>query len=102
MSIATGHAKKRRLSRTPVFSDLQIRQVANGDSASIAQWATSVAKDRGIRVRPRPNHEFIKAVSRLSDGVVELDPIEDLLVELGRVGVISAFQRGLLQVHYLR
>jgi hypothetical protein len=25
-----------------------------------------------------------------------------LLVELGRAGVISSYQRGLLQVHYLR
>jgi hypothetical protein len=51
---------------------------------------------------PQPNEQFIKAVSRLSDGIVDLDPAEELLVALGRAGVISALQRGLLQVHYLR
>jgi hypothetical protein len=49
-----------------------------------------------------PNDKFVKAVSRLSDGVVELDPVEELLVALGRAGVITSFQRGLLQIHYLR
>jgi hypothetical protein len=49
-----------------------------------------------------PNHQFVKAVSRLSDGVVDLDPVEELLVALGRAGVLTSFQRGLLQVHYLR
>jgi hypothetical protein len=44
----------------------------------------------------------VKAVSRLSDGVVDLDHVEELLVELGRAGVFSSYQRGLLQVHYLR
>jgi hypothetical protein len=53
-------------------------------------------------VRRRPKDEFVKAVSRLSDGVVDLDPVEELLVALGIAGVISSFQRGLLQVHYLR
>jgi hypothetical protein len=89
-------------SKAPIFSDQQIRQVANRDAASIAKWALAVAKERGIRVRPRPNEQFIRAVSRLSDGVVDLDPIEELLVALGRARVISPFQRGLLQVRYLR
>ena len=51
---------------------------------------------------PHPNHQFVKAVSRLSDGVVELDPVEELLVALGRAGILTSYQRGLLQVHYLR
>jgi hypothetical protein len=88
--------------KTPAFSDQQIRQIACSDSASIARWTQRVAQERGIRVRPRPNDKFVKAVSRLSDGVVDLDPVEQLLVALGRAGVISSFQRGLLQVHYLR
>jgi hypothetical protein len=45
---------------------------------------------------------FAKAVSRLSDGVVELDPVEETLVALSRAGVISGYQRGLLHVRYLR
>jgi hypothetical protein len=84
------------------FSDQQIRQVANGSSQAIARWAESIAKQRGISVRRMPNDKFVKAVSRLSDGVVDLDPVEELLVALGRAGVITSFQRGLLQVHYLR
>lgn len=102
MSLMIRHNNGKTPARTAAFSDQQIRQVANKDAAAIAQWAFMVAKERGIRVRPRPNEQFIKAVSRLSDGVVDLDPVEELLVALGRARVISAFQRGLLQVHYLR
>lgn len=92
----------KRMAKTPVFSDQQIRQVAHSNSLNIASWARQVACERGIRLRPRSNDKFVKAVSRLSDGVVELDPVEELLVALGRAGVISSYQRGLLQVHYLR
>jgi len=88
--------------KTPAFSDQEIRQIANSDSVTIAQWTVSTAQERGIHVRRRPSDKFVKAVSRLSDGVVDLDPVEQLLVALGRAGVISSFQRGLLQVHYLR
>jgi hypothetical protein len=49
-----------------------------------------------------PYDKFVKAISRLSDGVVDLDPIEELLVVLGRNRIITSFQRGLLQVNYLR
>jgi hypothetical protein len=92
----------KRAPRSPIFSDQQIRQVAEGDSRMIARWARHAARDRGIRLRPRPNDKFVKAVSLLSDGVVDLDPVEELLVALGRAGVISSYQRGLLQVQYLR
>ena len=102
MSVTTRHKNGKTSFADPVFSDYEIRQVANKDAESIARWASAVAKERDIRVRPRPNEQFIKAVSRLSDGVVDLDPVEELLVALGRAGVISAFQRGLLQIHYLR
>ena len=94
-------ATKRAL-QSPIFSDDQIRRLANLDSGNIASWAHQVAQERGIRLRPRPNDNFVKAVSRLSDGVVDLDPVEELLVALGRAGVISSYQRGLLQVQYLR
>lgn len=92
----------KRVTRTPAFSDQQIRQVANSNSRAIACWARQVARERGVQFRPGPNHGFVKAVSRLSDGVVDLDPVEELLVALGRAGVISSYQRGLLQLHYLR
>jgi hypothetical protein len=99
MSVTSSHSST---ARSTVFSDQEIRQIAERDSASIARWTYRIAKQRGIRVRPRPNDRFVKAVSRLSDGVVDLDRVEELLVELGRAGVISSYQRGLLQVHYLR
>lgn len=102
MSVAIGQKEGKSPSRSHGFSDQQIRQVANSDPASIAQWTIQVARERGISARPHPNEQFIKAVSRLSDGVIDLDPVEELLVALGRAGVISAFQRGLLQVRYLR
>ena len=102
MSAASGVTVSKRSPRIPPFSDQQIRQIASGRSRVIAEWARSTAQQRGISVRRMPNHEFVKAVSRLSDGVVDLDPVEELLVALGRAGVITSYQRGLLQVHYLR
>lgn len=102
MSGSSSLTDTKRAPRTPVFSDQQILQVADSDPRSIASWARQVAEERGIRLSPRPNDKFVKAVSRLSDGVVDLDPVEELLVALGRAGVISSYQRGLLQVRYLR
>ena len=102
MSAATGVMVSKRSPKTPPFSDQQIRRIANGQSGLIAEWARSTARQRGISVRRMPNDKFVKAVSRLSDGVVDLDPVEELLVALGRAGVITSYQRGLLQVHYLR
>lgn len=102
MSVTTGLTGSKSSRKTPLFSDQQIRQIASGKPVAIAQWARSTASQRGIAVRRLPNDKFVKAVSRLSDGVVDLDPVEELLVALGRAGVITSFQRGLLQVHYLR
>ncbi len=102
MSDISSCTATKRVARTPAFSDSQIHQIATSNSRAIASWARQVARERGIRLRPRPNDRFVKAVSRLSDGVVDLDPVEELLVALGRAGVISSYQRGLLQVRYLR
>lgn len=102
MNAATVTTFSRRSTKTPSFSDQQIRQVATRSSSEIANWVQTTARQKGIAVRRLPNQKFVKAVSRLSDGVVDLDPVEELLVALGRAGVISSFQRGLLQVHYLR
>lgn len=102
MSVARSRENGKTSSKIPVFSDQQIREIATNDAASIAQWTFATAKERGICFCPGPNEQFIKAVSRLSDGVVDLDPVEELLVALGRAGVLSTFQSGLLQVNYLR
>jgi hypothetical protein len=102
MSDISSWTPTKRVARIPVFSDQQIYEVATSNSRTIACWARQVARERGIQLRPRPNDRFVKAVSRLSDGVVDLDPVEELLVALGRAGVISSYQRGLLQVRYLR
>ncbi len=102
MSATVGPTVPRRSPKSAAFSDRQIRQVANGNSEAIARWAEATAKERGISVRRMPNDKFVKAVSRLSNGVVDLDPVEELLVALGRAGVITSFQRGLLQLQYLR
>jgi hypothetical protein len=102
MDAATVVGFSRRSTKSPLFSDQQIRQVAGRSSNDIANWVKTTASQRGVSVRSVPNQKFFKAVSRLSDGVVDLDPVEELLVALGRAGVITSFQRGLLQVHYLR
>jgi hypothetical protein len=90
------------LSRTPLFSDQQIEQIAKGASVGIANWVRRMAEERGISPRRRPSDQFARAASRLSNAVTDLDPIEELLVALRRAQVITPFQRGLLQVHYLR
>src|SRR5580698_9030461 len=102
MGLVTSLVVTTRPSKSAAFSDQEIQQVALLDSQGIAEWTRSTAEERGVSVRRLPNHKFVRAVSRLSDGVVDLDPIEELLVALGRAGVISSYQRGLLQVHYLR
>src|SRR5579871_1609630 len=102
MSVTVGPRVPRRSPMSAEFSDHQIRQIAQGNSQAIAQWVESTAKRRGIFVQRMARDKFVKAVSRLSDGVVDLDEVEELLIALGRAGVITSFQRGLLQVHYLR
>ena len=66
---------------------------------AIANWVQTTARQGNISLL---NQKFVKASSRLSDGVVDLDPVEELLVALGRAGVINSFRHGLSQVHYLR
>ncbi|MBW4038038.1 MAG: hypothetical protein HIU91_04030 [Acidobacteria bacterium] len=84
------------------YSDQQIHRVAESGRDNIARWATLVASTRGVRLRRRSSHTFAIAVSRLSDAEVDLDSVEEILIALGQAGVITAFQRGLLQVGYLR
>jgi hypothetical protein len=88
--------------KAPLFSDQQIELVTKGPSVCIAKWVRSTAGERGISFRRMPADRFARAASRLSDAETDLDQVEELLVALRRAGVISTFQRGLLQVHYLR
>jgi hypothetical protein len=85
----------------PAFSDEDIRAIVEGGSPEIAAWARSTASERGITVTLGVLDDFVKAVTRLSDGA-ELDPVEELLVALSKAGLITSHQRGLLQLHYLR
>jgi c-di-AMP phosphodiesterase-like protein len=87
---------------TPAFSDQEIQQIANGTSTDIAKWVEAIARERNIYVRRMTSDRFARAVSRLSDAETDLDQVEELLVALGRLRVITPFQRGLLQVKYLR
>lgn len=88
---------------TPMYSDQKIKQIANGTSLGIAKWVRATAKAQNVSVRQRRlSDKFARAVSRLSDAEIDLDQVEELLVALRRSRVITPFQRGLLQVHYLR
>jgi hypothetical protein len=92
-----------KASHTPaLFSDQEIRKIANQTSLGIANWVRATAKERNISILRTPSNRFARAVSRLSDAEADLDQVERLLVALGRSRVITPFQRGLLQVHYLR
>jgi len=94
--------KTHKLSSRSRFSDAQILGVAQGDKHSIADWVSHAASEQVIVLRRSTTDTFARAVSRLSDGVVDLDPVEETLVAMSRAGVINAYQRGLLQVRYLR
>lgn len=83
-------------------SDGQIQQIAQGSADSIADWIRSTASERGIHPHRGAVDIFADAVSRLSDAAVDLDAVEETLIALRGAGVITSFQRGLLQVGYLR
>jgi hypothetical protein len=85
-----------------MFSDEQIQQVVHGTSDDIAKWIRETAAERLVTVRHDALDVFAEAVSRLSDAEIDLDQVEELLVALRRAQVISPYQRGLLQVSYLR
>lgn len=89
----------------PLFSDNEIKQIVSGTSLDIAKWVRATAVERNISrglISRQLTQRFARAVSRLSDSEVDLDPVEELLVAMSKSGVITPFQRGLLQVHYLR
>lgn len=84
------------------FTNQEIARIADGSRTYIASWVRSTAKERRITYREKAMDSFARAASRLSDADADLDPIEDLLIALRRAHVITPFQRGLLQVQYLR
>ncbi len=85
-----------------VCADGQIQALASGSPASIASWVRATGAERGFSAHRRPVDTFAMAASRLSDAEVDLDPVEETLIALQRAGVITSYQRGLLQVGYLR
>jgi hypothetical protein len=86
-----------------VFSNQEIEKIASLSPHQIAEWVLERAKERNISIRRQlPSEKFARAVSRLSDAETDLDQIEELLVALRRSQIITPFQRGLLQVNYLR
>lgn len=87
---------------SPMFSDQEIQEIANQTSLGIANWVRSTANERKISILRVPSDRFARAASRLSDAEADLDQVERLLVALGKSRVITPFQRGLLQVNYLR
>lgn len=94
--------KANKFSSRSRFSDDQILGIVQGGRSSIADWVSDAASQHGVTLRSNAIDTFARAVSRLSDGVVDLDPVEETLVAMSRAGVINAYQRGLLQVRYLR
>jgi hypothetical protein len=102
MSTAIESTRIKRAPKASSFSDQFILQIAHRDRNGIVEWVRTIAEQNGIATRRLPNDRFTRAVSRLSDGVVDLDSTEEVLIALGRAGILSSYQRGLLQVHYLR
>jgi hypothetical protein len=102
MSIVTDHGAIEPSIQSTAFSVRQIEEVASGTPSSIASWIRTTAMQRGVSVQHLPTDIFARAASLLSDAMADLDPIEEILVSLGRAKIITPFQCGLLQVHYLR
>ena len=68
----------------------------------IALTITTLARTHGITGERQPIDDFADAVSRLSDTEVTLDPIERLLVNLRRAGVMDEHECFALHVAYLQ
>jgi hypothetical protein len=102
MSATAGVSFSTRHRNSPLFSNQEIEQIAVGNRSGIANWVRSTATKQRVAIRLRPSDRFARAVTRLSDGETDLDSVEELLVALERARVVTPFQRGLLQLHYLR
>lgn len=71
-------------------------------STDIAAWVRAAAEQHGVTATPGPLDGFVAEASRLSDAEARLDPIEELLLALGRDGVLTGTQDVLLHAAYLR
>ncbi|MBS1815258.1 MAG: hypothetical protein JSS87_10320 [Acidobacteria bacterium] len=101
MSAAT-HFTAPLQSSPAMFTDEQVKCIANTDSQTIAAWVRSAAGQRHIMYTPSILRKFAEAASRLSDADVELDEIEHLLIALRRAHVLTQRQRTMLQAAYLQ
>jgi len=91
-----------KTARHSVFTNQHIAKVAAKPPVVIGRWVTYTAHKRRVMYRSKPTDRLAQTASRLSDAEAHLDSVENLMVALGRAKVITAFQRGLLQVNYLR
>lgn len=67
-----------------------------------AQTIQQLAHQHGIVHHHSQLDEWGDTISRLSDNEVELDETQWLLVELGRAGILTGKDNGLLHLQYLR
>jgi hypothetical protein len=84
------------------FSDQQLRRIARAGRETISRWAIRAAELNHISLERKPTDDFAEAASRLADAEVNLDEVERILIALRQAGVLTASQRGMLQVKYLR
>jgi hypothetical protein len=67
-----------------------------------ARLIQNLAAQNGITYRVTDNDRLAHHITRLAGDVVELDPIEQLLIGLQRAGRIDRTQMVRLQARYLR
>ncbi len=82
------------------ISDVEFARTIQ-DSASVAAWARAIALQHGIAFMAGSVDIFANAVSRLSDLDVQVDEVEQLLLALGRRGIITNQQRCALHGAYV-
>jgi hypothetical protein len=66
------------------------------------QQVDLLAEQHGIIYHQTELDELADTYSRLSDNEIELDETELLLLELGRAGILTGKDNGLLHLQYLR
>ncbi len=82
------------------ISDVEFARTIQ-NSASVAEWVRAIARQHGIAFMAGSVDIFANAVSRLSDLDVHVDEIEQLLLALGRRGIITNQQRCALHGAYV-
>lgn len=84
------------------FRDKYIRRISALSKESISRWISKTAEERQVVLKTTRVYRFAANVSRLSDGVEWLDESEQTLIALSRRGVLTPYQRGMLQIGYLK